>query len=76
MGARGSCHGNAILSKITRSIVDERLHLEEGWNWVARETVAFRRELGLLADRSEVMALGRRWRTELLWGDVGTLTYA
>jgi len=58
----GNGHGPSTLGQIVRSIVDDRLPLDEGYIWVAGETVALRdvrkylrRELGLPATRFKVV---------------------
>lgn len=58
----GNGHGPSTLGQIVRSIVDARLPLDEGYIWVAGETVALRdvrkylrRELGLPATHFKVV---------------------
>lgn len=58
----GNGHGPSALGQLVRGIVDERLALDEGYVWVAGETVALRdarkylrRELGLAATRFKVV---------------------
>lgn len=58
----GNGHGPSTLGQITRSVVDGRLPLDEGYVWVAGETVALRdvrkylrKELGLPATRFKVV---------------------
>lgn len=58
----GNGHGPSALGQLVRRIVDERLPLDEGYVWVAGETVALRdvrkylrRELGLPATRFKVV---------------------
>lgn len=58
----GNGHAPSTLGQIVRSIVDARLPLDEGYIWVAGETVALRdvrkylrRELGLPATRFKVV---------------------
>ena len=58
----GNGHGPSALGQIVRGIVDDRLPLDEGYVWVAGETVALRdvrkylrKELGLPASRFKVV---------------------
>lgn len=58
----GNGHGPSALGQLVRGIVDERLPLDEGYVWVAGETVALRdarkylrKELGLPASRFKVV---------------------
>lgn len=58
----GNGHGPSALGQLVRGVVDRRLPLDEGYVWVAGETVALRdvrkylrRELGLPATRFKVV---------------------
>ena len=69
----GNGHGPSALGQLVRGIVDERLPLDEGYVWVAGETVALRdarkylrRELGLPATRFKVVGY---WTPIAAWDE-------
>ncbi|WP_285034880.1 siderophore-interacting protein [Plantibacter sp. ME-Dv--P-095] len=69
----GNGHGPSALGRLVRSVVDERLALDQGYVWVAGETVALRdarkylrRELGLPATRFKVVGY---WTPIAAWDE-------
>ena len=69
----GNGHGPSALGQLVRGIVDERLALDEGYVWVAGETVALRdvrkylrKELGLPATRFKVVGY---WTPIAAWDE-------
>lgn len=67
----GNGHGPSALGPLVRGIVDDRLPLDEGYVWVAGETVALRevrkylrKELGLPATRFKVVGY---WTPVAAW---------
>lgn len=69
----GNGHGPSALGPLVRGIVDDRLPLDEGYVWVAGETVALRdvrkylrKELGLPATRFKVVGY---WTPVAAWDE-------
>ncbi|WP_411558301.1 siderophore-interacting protein [Plantibacter sp. MPB07] len=69
----GNGHGPSALGRLVRSVVDERLPLDQGYIWVAGETVALRdvrkylrKELGLPATRFKVVGY---WTPITAWDE-------
>ena len=69
----GNGHGPSTLGRLVRSVVDERLPLDQGYIWVAGETAALRdvrkylrKELGLPATRFKVVGY---WTPIAAWDE-------